>query len=280
MNTPPSAGWQPDPTGRHQYRYYNGSTWTVQVSDNGQQATDAVGLPELNAGATPFAAPPAPKKPVYQRVWFWVAAVLVLMIVIGATSGGKKDDGDKQASNDAPAAVDAKGSDAGKADAGKAEDTSDAKPDGCGTRATDDCTPEVGPDGKVRVDALTYRLMSAKSAATIGDTDYLGEKANGVYVILDVKVTSQKTESATLTDNVFKLEVDGKTYDPDTSGTVAAVGDGQEPFFLEDIGPDATIRGKVVFDVPKKVLRESPKLRIGELGFGSTHAYIRLPDLG
>lgn len=150
----------------------------------------------------------------------------------------------------------------------------------CGSTATDDCTPVVAPNGKVRVDALTYRLLDATTSPTIGDTEYgFGETANGVYVILTVKVKSNKDESATLTDSVFKLDVGGNTYDPDNSGTVAAVGDGQEPFFLETIGPDSTLQGKVVFDVPQRVLRRKPKLRIDELGFGSTHAYIRLPML-
>lgn len=37
-NTPPS--WQPDPSGRHQYRYWDGTSWTEHVSDSGQQSTD------------------------------------------------------------------------------------------------------------------------------------------------------------------------------------------------------------------------------------------------
>jgi len=34
------AGWNPDPAGRHQYRYWDGATWTDQVSDVGQVTTD------------------------------------------------------------------------------------------------------------------------------------------------------------------------------------------------------------------------------------------------
>lgn len=37
---PPS--WQPDPTGRHQFRYWDGSTWTEYVSDSGSQSTDPI----------------------------------------------------------------------------------------------------------------------------------------------------------------------------------------------------------------------------------------------
>jgi Protein of unknown function (DUF2510) len=35
---PPS--WQGDPTGRHELRYWDGTTWTEHVSDGGQQSTD------------------------------------------------------------------------------------------------------------------------------------------------------------------------------------------------------------------------------------------------
>lgn len=42
MNAP-TPGWHPDPTGRHEYRYWNGAGWTDDVSDNGVTAVDPVG---------------------------------------------------------------------------------------------------------------------------------------------------------------------------------------------------------------------------------------------
>ena len=36
-NTP---GWQPDPTGKHDHRYWDGAQWTEHVSRAGQQYTD------------------------------------------------------------------------------------------------------------------------------------------------------------------------------------------------------------------------------------------------
>jgi len=41
MSTTP-ANWYPDPTNRHQLRYWNGSAWTDHVSDNGVQGSDPV----------------------------------------------------------------------------------------------------------------------------------------------------------------------------------------------------------------------------------------------
>jgi DNA polymerase-3 subunit epsilon len=36
----PPAAWYPDPTGRFQFRYWDGATWTVHVSSNGQTYLD------------------------------------------------------------------------------------------------------------------------------------------------------------------------------------------------------------------------------------------------
>lgn len=36
------AGWQPDPRGRHEYRYWDGTRWTDHVSDQGQVSSDPV----------------------------------------------------------------------------------------------------------------------------------------------------------------------------------------------------------------------------------------------
>lgn len=35
------AGWYPDPTGRYEYRYHNGRTWTADVSTDGQRYVDS-----------------------------------------------------------------------------------------------------------------------------------------------------------------------------------------------------------------------------------------------
>lgn len=155
------------------------------------------------------------------------------------------------------------------------------KPSSCGTKATDDCTPHVASNGSVRVDALIWKVRSVKTAQAIGDQTYgLGAKATGRFVIVKLKVHSEKNESAQLSDDVIKLEIGGNTYDPDNDGTVAVMGSGAEqPFFFDTVGPDSDRNGTVVFDVPKSKLKGKVEVRFGELGFGETHGYIRLPSL-
>lgn len=40
------AGWHPDPTARFEFRYYNGETWTADVSASGQRFVDPSGSPQ------------------------------------------------------------------------------------------------------------------------------------------------------------------------------------------------------------------------------------------
>jgi hypothetical protein len=201
----------------------------------------------------------------------WVALGFVGLVVIAAIAGGGSSDSDK---------------DGGSSDKASASETSSKKDagskssDGCGTKATDDCTPHVGSSDQVRVDALIWKVRSAQVTKTIGDQTYgLGAKASGRFVVVKLKVHSDKDESAQLSDNIVKLEIDGATYDPDNDGTVALIGDGQQPFLLDTIGPDSDKNGTVVFDVPAGKLGKKIEVRFGELGFGETHGYIELPSL-
>jgi hypothetical protein len=51
----PPVGWFPDPAGRHEHRYWDGSRWTEHVSDAGKTGTDALdsAAPAATAGASP-----------------------------------------------------------------------------------------------------------------------------------------------------------------------------------------------------------------------------------
>jgi hypothetical protein len=63
-NFNPGASWAPDPTGRHQQRYWDGSSWTDHVSDDGVAGTDPVGAPPA-PGAFPGQPPAFGQPPQY-----------------------------------------------------------------------------------------------------------------------------------------------------------------------------------------------------------------------
>ena len=50
MSTHP-ADWYPDPSGRFQHRYWDGTSWTEHVATNGEQTTDPVGGPATTVDA-------------------------------------------------------------------------------------------------------------------------------------------------------------------------------------------------------------------------------------
>ena len=45
MSQGPAAGWYPDPLGRHEHRYFDGSVWTSHVADAGRAAEDPLSPP-------------------------------------------------------------------------------------------------------------------------------------------------------------------------------------------------------------------------------------------
>ena len=51
-----AAGWHPDPEGRHEYRYWDGSVWTEHVSNQGNQSVAPLGAAPAEAGAAAGAA--------------------------------------------------------------------------------------------------------------------------------------------------------------------------------------------------------------------------------
>lgn len=208
-----------------------------------------------------------------ERPWYkkkrYIGGGLLALLVIGSIAGGSSDSTKTDSEPDtAPPAA-------------SSDDPAPASSDSaCTNKATDDCTPEVASNRAVRVDALTWSVLGTRTTKTIGDQQYgLGEKADDTFLVVTIKVKSNKDESATLSDDNIKLVgSNGNTYSADSEGTIAVIGSGEESLFFEDIGPDQSHTSKVVFDVPQSVLDSGAKLRFNELGFGETHGFIKLPQ--
>jgi hypothetical protein len=242
-SSPP--GWYPDPRKPTQDRYWDGSRWTDQTR-------------KKPGGG--FAAG-------YRRLprWAQIAIPIVgILVVVGAATGDSKPD---------------KSAETPEKQAAPAATTEDGSNDPA-ENASDSNTPSVGPHGSIEVDTLRWRLRAAHTASAIGDQQYgLGAKANGVFVVVELSVTNNKSDSVTLTSEAVSLVAADKTYSIDSNAETALIGTGAKTFLLEDLGPEVTLTGKTAFDVAPSVLRQHPQLRFNELGFGSTHGYIALPPL-
>lgn len=85
------AGWQPDPTGRHEHRYWDGTTWTDNVSNAGVASTD----PVAGAGDEPTAVTPtAPADPT--AAWSTTPGAPIPPLPQPATTGSNGNGGSKK----------------------------------------------------------------------------------------------------------------------------------------------------------------------------------------
>jgi hypothetical protein len=108
MTTPTMtpSGWYPDPSRRHEFQFWDGRSWSSQVSDRGLTATD----PELRPPTSPYVAPtdgrpagpapafavgrpaaagPALAAPASTRSGprIWVIAVIAIIAVLAVIAG-------------------------------------------------------------------------------------------------------------------------------------------------------------------------------------------------
>ena len=279
MASPPS-GWLPDPEAPGQLRYWDGDEWTSETEPASPATPQASPSPPGMAdpheehsdqsGQPPF----AKRKPLHKRPGTWVVASLLVVAVIAAAVSSPLEESvlGKKSASERSSQEESSGSGDSKRDDGASSD--------CKNTADAECTPRVGPYGGVRVDDLIWQITGVETAKKIGDQELgLDETADGVFITVRLKVRSRKVQSATLNDNVIQLETAAgeATYDADSDGTLAAMGDGGDPLFYEDIGPNQTTETEVVFDVPDALLDQDLFVRFNELGRGEPHGYIRLP---
>ena len=119
--TQPSKGWYTDPTSEYQYRYWNGTQWTNQVSSSGTTLNDPNAM-DPSAASTPpapgseAASPPqadvAPTVQVTQKSGGFgtviaaivaIVAIVVLIVVLVNPSGDDSPTSDTEVPEPAPA---------------------------------------------------------------------------------------------------------------------------------------------------------------------------------
>jgi hypothetical protein len=90
-------GWYPDPSGRHERRFFDGVRWTEHVANHGVPGLDPLtpampaetsGPPLLEAAS---AHPPA-RRPWYRKKRWWAVGAAVILIAAAAAAGGSDDD--------------------------------------------------------------------------------------------------------------------------------------------------------------------------------------------
>lgn len=176
------------------------------------------------------------KKPIFKKWWFWL---IIVIVIAGAVGGGNKDK-TKKADTEKTAKV----------------ETKESKTEKSSPKKSEKQVFGIGQD--VTVGKVVYRVDSKEVADTVGN-EYLNSTAKGKFLVLNVTVTNNGDKAVTVTDDFFKLYKGKTEFKADTTATMyanqAANGD-SAAFFLQELNPESTLSGKVIFDVSEDTIND------------------------
>ena len=154
----------------------------------------------------------------------FIGLIVLIVVVVVTSSGGETDNTVEKAS-------------------GEANDQTDDK------EKPKEKVANIGD--ALTVGDVVFTINGRSTAKNVGG-EY-GEDAQGKYLILNVSVKNKGEESLMVDGSFFKLKADGKTYEADTMASTYANEAGKS-FFLQQLNPGISQKGKVVFDVPAKMI--------------------------
>ena len=130
---------------------------------------------------------------------------------------------------------------------------------------------------------LEVTVKSASKTKQVGPS-ITPTTAKGTYIVVDVKIKNKGKEALTVDSTMFELLSEGKTLKADGTASVMANtddnGENSNSFFLEQVNPDSTAEGQIVFDVSSKVAKsKDKKLKISSNLFSTQYVTFKLPKL-
>ena len=197
------------------------------------------------------------KKPIFKKWWFWL---IIVIVIAGAVGGGNKDK-TKKADTEKTAKV----------------ETKESKTEKSSPKKSEKQVFGIGQD--VTVGKVVYRVDGKEVADTVGN-EYLNSTAKGKFLVLSVTVTNNGDKAITVTDDFFKLYKGKTEFKADTTATMyanqAANGD-SAAFFLQELNPESTLSGKVIFDVSEDTINDpSTQLQVQTGIWGTQTEKIKL----
>ncbi len=135
-----------------------------------------------------------------------------------------------------------------------------------GDEPVEDTSDIAGIGDDLKVGDVIFTAHGMDTAASVGGD--FGSDARGTFIVVDVTILNEGSDSITVDSSFFKLKTDDAEYDSD--GTASRHANEGTDFFLTKLNPGLDLTGKVVFDVPESVL-EADDLRLNvQTGFFGT----------
>jgi hypothetical protein len=159
--------------------------------------------------------------------WFrrhWIISIILVILIIGII-GSAFDSSSNNASNTANS----------------------------GIKATQEEAKTYSIGDSIQAGDFTWKITGSSTATEIGQDiggSFFGEKADGIFIILDVEVTNTGNSAQYLMDSYLKLVDDqGREFSPNSAAAIYLKPEGSALMF-EQVNPGITKKGKIVFDVP------------------------------
>lgn len=103
---------------------------------------------------------------------------------------------------------------------------------------------------EIKVGDFKYTIHGIKSKSQVGETIFGTEKADGVFLIVDLTVENIENEPEYFQDNIFITDSKGREFEEDIDAKIYY---GYDNLFdpLEKLQPGLPKRAEIIFDVPK-----------------------------
>lgn len=138
--------------------------------------------------------------------------------------------------------------------------------------ASEEVIETIGMGKDLQVGNVVFKVNERTKANNVGGE--WGVDSKGEFLVIDVSVTNTGSEAMTVDSSYFKLLSNGKTYEADSSAGIYA--NDTADFFYEEINPDLTMTGKVVFDISPEMHEQEMTLQVQTGAFGTETGEIEL----
>lgn len=124
----------------------------------------------------------------------------------------------------------------------------------------------------LQVGTVIFKANKRSQATNVGGE--WGVDSKGEFLVVNVSVTNKGDKAMTVDSSYFKLLSGNKVYEADSSAGIYA--NKKADFFYEEVNPDLTLTGYVVFDIPSELHNQDLTLQVQTGTFGTQTGVIEL----